>query len=87
MISDFINVHLDDDIIHHIVDVTSFDTMKKTPSTDMSWMNEKRKDGSQPFLRKGIIGDWRSHFTNEQCQQFDELYERQMKDTGLQFTF
>ena len=86
-ISDFLGVCLDDSILQQIAKASSFNEMKKNPTTNMSWNNKFRVEGSQPFLRKGSVGDWKNHFNTEQCQQFDAIYDRKMKDAGLLFTF
>ena len=37
------------------------------------------------FFRKGVIGDWRSHFTPQQNAEFDAVYAEKMKGSGLVF--
>ena len=39
------------------------------------------------ILRKGIVGDWRNHFTTEQNAEFDAIYAEMMKGSGLDFGF
>jgi hypothetical protein len=45
------------------------------------------KEDSTPFLRKGIIGDWRNHFTNEQSLRLNEEYMKRMDGSGLEFVY
>jgi hypothetical protein len=35
------------------------------------------------FLRKGVVGDWRTHFTAEQDARFEAVWEQKMKGTTL----
>ncbi len=86
-IAQFIDVHLEDSVLQGIADSCSFQKMKSDPLLTTGWPVQNRVDGEEPFFRKGIIGDWRNHFNTEQCRRFDEIYERKMKDTGLNFTF
>ncbi len=94
-ISQFIDVHLEDSVLQGIADSCSFQKMKSDPLLNTGcdpllntgWPVHNRVDGEEPFFRKGIIGDWRNHFNTEQCRRFDEIYERKMKDTSLNFTF
>ena len=87
-IADFLGIHLEDSIVKKIVDLTTFDVMKMNPSANYSWREaDGRTAGSEPFMRKGIVGDWRNHFTQKQSERFDSMYEKIMANTGLDFTF
>ena len=35
----------------------------------------------------GTIGDWKNHFTVAENEQFDELLERELKESYLKFTY
>jgi hypothetical protein len=35
------------------------------------------------FLRKGVVGDWRNHFTAEQDVRFKAVWEQKMGGTAL----
>ncbi|XP_041527591.1 sulfotransferase 1E1 [Microtus oregoni] len=71
-----------DKIIHH----TSFQEMKNNPSTNYTTMPEDMMNTKvSPFMRKGIVGDWKNHFTVALKERFDEHYEQQMKECTLKF--
>jgi len=35
------------------------------------------------FLRKGVVGDWKNHFTAEQDARFKVVWEQKMGGTAL----
>ena len=39
------------------------------------------------FMRKGIIGDWRNHFSAEESAQFDRLYADRLREIGLDLAY
>ncbi|KAM4612486.1 sulfotransferase 1A1-like [Discoglossus pictus] len=39
------------------------------------------------FMRKGVVGDWQQHFTEEQNAKFDKVFKENMLDCDLQFTW
>jgi hypothetical protein len=43
-------------------------------SRDQSRWSSARPPGSQPFVRKGIVGDWRSHFSSGQARRLAAKY-------------
>ena len=42
-------------------------------------------DKNTSFLRKGIVGDWKNHFSDEQSLRFDAEYAKRMAGSGLDF--
>ena len=84
-ISEFIGVELKPDIIEKIAEQSTIDSMKA-----IDFSNLRRQfavDLVNPFVRKGVVGEWKSHFTAEQAARFDALYEQKMRGTGLEFEF
>ncbi|KAM9237929.1 LOW QUALITY PROTEIN: sulfotransferase 1 family member D1-like [Dugong dugon] len=71
-----------DKILHH----SSFNVMKQNPSANYTTMATSEMDHSvSPFMRKGILGDWKNQFTVARYERFEEDYEKKMKGSTLQF--
>ena len=45
----------------------------------------KKSKGS--FIRKGIVGDWKNHFTPEMNAEWDPWIEENLKGSGLKMVF
>ncbi|XP_063964317.1 sulfotransferase 1C4-like [Lytechinus pictus] len=93
-IAEFMGKTLSDDVIDKIAEASTFKAMKNNPSSNPDTIlmkdieqagMEKPKDKS--FMRKGVVGDWKNYFTDDQNKRFDELYKKQMADSGLEFEF
>ncbi|XP_035129390.3 sulfotransferase 1C4 [Callithrix jacchus] len=83
-IMEFLGKNLKEEVLDKIVYNTSFDIMKKNPTTN--YLNEITMNHNlSPFLRKGVMGDWKNQFTEAQNKQFNEYYEKNMADTSLSF--
>ena len=57
--------------------------MKENPAINDFYMKFRKPDAA--FFRKGVVGDWRSHFTPQQNVEFDTVYAEKMKGSGLDF--
>ena len=83
----FMGYSLSTQVLDSITDQSTFSSMKNNPSANYSWQNKDRKDGSVGFIRKGQIGDWVNHFSEDQLSRFDAEYYRKMAGSGLSFDF
>ena len=79
-VAKFLGKELTEEQIQFIVGRADFDAMKKQRMA----VDKREKEGTGQ-LRKGIIGDWRSHFSEEQAQYVDKLTAKKLEGTGLQF--
>ncbi|KAF7659529.1 hypothetical protein LDENG_00296070 [Lucifuga dentata] len=82
----YLDLSISDDVIDHIVELTSFKSMKENPMANYSCIPNNVFDQSVSlFMRKGEVGDWKNHFSPEQSKMFDEDYEKQMKEANIPF--
>ncbi|KAM4651440.1 sulfotransferase 2B1-like [Discoglossus pictus] len=82
----FLGKELDNAAIDSVVEHSSFKAMKDNKMTNFSLAPQDYIDQSKgSFMRKGICGDWKNHFTVAQSEYFDKIYEEKMKDLNMKF--
>lgn len=64
-------------VLQKVVEACQFKVMKATPSL---WSSEQIK-GSPGFIRKGEVGDWRRHFSDEQAALLDQKFKTKLGGT------
>jgi len=79
-IADFLGKTLTADKVQKVAEHCSFQSMKENPSTNLS---AEVKD----FMRKGQVGDWQNHFSNEQNEKMDEYIRRHFSESDLSFVY
>ncbi|XP_071461438.1 sulfotransferase 1A1-like isoform X2 [Marmota flaviventris] len=85
-ILEFLGRSLSEETVDHIVQHTSFKEMKKNPMANYTTIPTEIMDHSvSPFMRKGIVGDWKFVFTVAQNERFDAHYAEKM--AGCKFNF
>ncbi|CAH3151103.1 unnamed protein product [Porites lobata] len=82
-ISKFLGINLPEDVIARIAHQCTFSEMKKNAANFKVDNNPSKPS----FLRKGEVGGWKSHFSEELNRQFDERLFSKIKGTGLEFEF
>ncbi|XP_044137490.1 sulfotransferase 2B1-like [Bufo gargarizans] len=77
---------LDDAQIDLVVKHSSFKSMKENKMSNWSEISPDIMDLTKgQFMRKGISGDWKNHFTVAQSEYFDKVYQEKMKDVNIKF--
>uniref|UniRef100_A0A8C9QQ06 Sulfotransferase n=1 Tax=Spermophilus dauricus TaxID=99837 RepID=A0A8C9QQ06_SPEDA len=85
-ILEFLGRSLSEEMVDHIVQHTSFKEMKKNPMANYTTIPIEIMDQNiSPFMRKGIVGDWKSVFTVAQNEHFDAHYAKKMAGCKLKF--
>ncbi|XP_035414002.1 sulfotransferase 1C4 [Cygnus atratus] len=82
----FMEKDLEQEVLNKIIHNTSFEIMKENPMANYTKDFVGLMDHSvSPFMRKGVVGDWKNYFTVAQNKKFDEDYNKKMADTSLVF--
>ncbi|XP_058039562.1 sulfotransferase 2B1-like isoform X3 [Ahaetulla prasina] len=85
-ICEFLGKNLDPAVVDSVVENASFGVMKNNKMVNYTLVPEHLMDQkTSPFLRKGVSGDWKTHFTKEQSAAFYQLYQENMN--GLETKF
>ena len=83
-VASFLGKDLNEEAIVSILDQVLFKNMKDNPKLNMTEVQCMDKT-IVPFLRKGIVGDWRSHFNKEQEEEMYNMFKEKILSRGLQF--
>ncbi|XP_078255773.1 amine sulfotransferase-like [Rhinoraja longicauda] len=84
-ICDFLGRKLGEDKLDIVVEECDFKAMSINPMANYKDIQNKNPNGS--FLRKGIIGDWKTLFTVAQSETFDKIFQERMKGFPFKFTW
>ncbi|XP_038066030.1 sulfotransferase 1E1-like [Patiria miniata] len=85
-ISRFLCKNLPAEKLDAITDYCTFANMKKNPMTNQDYVFAQ-KDSPYLSMRKGIVGDWKTHFTVAQNEAMDALIKEKLHGTGLTFEY
>ncbi|XP_053545900.1 sulfotransferase 2B1-like [Bombina bombina] len=87
-IAKFIGKELEEETLESIVQNVTFENMKENCMANFSLLPDLYMDQKKsPFMRKGISGDWKNHFTVAQNEYFDQIYKEKMKDFNMKFVW
>jgi hypothetical protein len=82
----FLGQSLSPHAVAAIADYASFASMSVNPFTNRAG-NPLMDFSIARFLRKGMVGDWKNHFTAEQNVRFQTVWGQKMGGTALQQSF
>ena len=85
-IMEYLNLNANDDIIFRVCQSASFQQMAKGISKS-EHLKSLCDHNVSPFMRKGQVGDWKTHFTPEINDYIDRLYFERLTGSGLHFDF
>lgn len=86
-IAEFVGIQLDPATVDQIARHCRFSQMKKNPAVNREEVPVTDLFVPTEFMRKGIIGDWKNHFSATQSLLFDQLYDQEMRSLGLEFAY
>ena len=87
-IAEFIGMEdVTQELVEEVVAKSSFSSMNQNPTTNYRWLDGLVFSHEGAFMRKGIVGDWKNHFTVEQNAEFDRVYSHRMEGSQLKFEF
>lgn len=66
-------------LLRVIREASSFDSMR---SEQRRWSSE-RPPGMPEFVRRGVVGDWRNHFSADQARRLTEKFARRTAQQGV----
>ncbi|CAK9298165.1 unnamed protein product [Gordionus sp. m RMFG-2023] len=86
-ISKFLGVSLSRSQIANVSNACTFEKMKDNERVNRNWVPLFDQTKSK-FIRKGIIGDWKNHFSQEDNNIFDTIYKSKMDEiSDLDFIY
>lgn len=81
----FLEIPCDEELFQEIVSACTIDKLKSQYATRKLPQNlQSSAPGGKKleFYRKGIVGDWKNHFTVAQSEEFDEFIKHRMTECG-----
>ncbi|XP_050663979.1 sulfotransferase 1C4-like [Leptidea sinapis] len=84
----FFGKDLTDEQIHELCEHLRFDNIKKNEAVNQQETMAELGvcSGQSPFIRKGLIGDWRDHFSKDQAQEAEEWMRENISDSELKYS-
>ncbi|XP_006823353.1 sulfotransferase 1C2-like [Saccoglossus kowalevskii] len=86
-VAEFINRPVDDETIEKVTESCEFEELRQHGKDKVAIPKVFYDSKKAPFFRKGIVGDWKNHFTQEQNDAFEERIEKVLKSKGVHLVY
>ncbi|XP_060068271.1 sulfotransferase 1C2-like [Ylistrum balloti] len=83
----YLEVAADKGLVQDVADKCSFQKLQNAAVTIKTGGAKIVVNGNNLLFRKGMVGDWKHWFTVKQNEQFNELVDRELKGSTLNFTY
>ncbi|XP_070578870.1 sulfotransferase 1E1-like [Ptychodera flava] len=87
MVANFLDKPVSDETIEKVSEACGFQELRRHGKDKVVIPKVFYDSKKSPFFRKGIVGDWKNHFTEKQSQEFDEKVEAQLREKGIHFVY
>ncbi|XP_069944425.1 sulfotransferase 1A1 [Cherax quadricarinatus] len=86
-LNDFLGLNLTQKQLDNVAHQSSFNSMKERgePIKDMEAFIPDKHKKFGGYFRKGIVGDWKNHFTPELEQEMNQWIEKHASEIGITF--
>ncbi|KAG7191123.1 hypothetical protein KM043_007155 [Ampulex compressa] len=85
----FLNKEATEEQIHKLSEHLNFSKMAANPAINLQRIitesNGENENSDFKFIRKGKVGDWKNHMSEDLARSFDEWIEKNSRGTGLKF--
>ncbi|XP_044519100.1 sulfotransferase 2A1-like [Gracilinanus agilis] len=83
-LANFLGLKLEPNDLENILHCSSFSYMSQNYS--LNYSSSKFFDQSNgKFFRKGVTGNWKEHFSQEQNDEFNNIYQEELGDVNFKF--
>lgn len=82
----FLGAKQDPEFLDEVANKCQFSAMSKAKSSNKD-ETLYSTDGSNPFYRKGEVGDWKNWFTVAQNEMFDKVFGEKMENIDLEIKY
>uniref|UniRef100_A0A8D0DR10 Sulfotransferase n=1 Tax=Salvator merianae TaxID=96440 RepID=A0A8D0DR10_SALMN len=85
-VAQFLGHRLPEPVLNRTLKHVDFESMKVNPMVNYSTLPSRIiNQDAAPFMRKGIVGDWKNHFTVAQSERLDDVCTQLFRGSNLTF--